>query len=85
MTVAVSHELAEAITDPEVGDPTLGWYADRNGEVGDIPVSLYAAKSIGKADLIDELTGPGGIVYQVQKEWSNAASAPVAFFSDTGP
>jgi hypothetical protein len=83
-TVAASHELAEAITDPEPGDTTLGWYDDRNGELGDIPVSLYAAGRIQQADLLDELDAPDGTVYLVQKEWSNEASAPVAFTAATG-
>lgn len=32
MTMAASHELAEAITDPV---PGAGWYDDQNGEIGD--------------------------------------------------
>jgi hypothetical protein len=85
MTEFASHELAEAITDPEpVDGSTLGWYDSRNGEVGDIPVSLYAAQRITRADLMDELTAPDGTVYRVQKEWSNQDNAPVAFAA-TGP
>jgi hypothetical protein len=79
MTEYASHELAEAITDPEPGDTTLGWYDDNNGEVGDIPVSLYQARKIKRSDLVDGLTMPDGTVYQVQKEWSNKNIAPVAF------
>jgi hypothetical protein len=33
LTSTSSHELCEAITDPE---PGLGWYDDTNGEIGDI-------------------------------------------------
>jgi hypothetical protein len=37
MTEVTSHELAEAITDPNIGYKTKGWYDDtRNGEVGDL-------------------------------------------------
>jgi hypothetical protein len=37
MTMVVSHEVAEAVTDPDVGYSTLGWYDDNlNGEIGDI-------------------------------------------------
>jgi hypothetical protein len=79
MSLYASHELAEAITDPEPGDGTLGWYDNRNGEVGDIPVSLYQANKIAKSALEDELDMPDGAVYLVQKEWSNQDSAPVAF------
>ena len=79
MTLYASHELAEAITDPEPGDNTLGWYDDRYGEVGDIPVTLYSTNRITQSQLIDELDAPDGTAYLVQKEWSNQANAPVAF------
>jgi hypothetical protein len=79
MTVFASHELAEAVTDPEPGDNTLGWYDDSNGEIGDIPVSLFEANQIGQSDLIDELDGSNGAVYLVQKEWSLKDNGPVAF------
>ena len=79
MTLYASHELAEAITDPEPGDGTLGWYDNQNGEIGDIPVSLYHAKKIAKSALVDELDMPDGTVYLVQKEWSNQDKIPVAF------
>jgi hypothetical protein len=36
MTLAASHELAEAVTDPNIGYRTLGWNDDTNGEIGDI-------------------------------------------------
>jgi hypothetical protein len=37
MTLTASHELAEAVTDPDVNYKTLGWYDNAlNGEVGDI-------------------------------------------------
>lgn len=38
MTLASSHEIAEAVTDPNVNFSTpIGWYDDqRNGEIGDI-------------------------------------------------
>ncbi len=38
MTVATSHELAEAVTDPNNGYSALGWYDPRNGEIGDLAV-----------------------------------------------
>lgn len=79
MTEYASHELAEAITDPEPGDNTVGWYDDRNGEIGDIPVSLYAARKIAKSDLVDQLTAADGTVYVVQKEWSIQDDGPIAF------
>jgi hypothetical protein len=85
MTVYASHELAEAVTDPEPGETTLGWYDDNNGEIGDIPVSLFAAGTIGQADLIDELDASDGTIYLVQKEWSVKANAPVAFVDPSQP
>src|SRR5262249_4757249 len=36
LTEVTSHELAEAVTDPDVGYKTLGWYDSGPGEVGDI-------------------------------------------------
>ena len=37
MTLTASHEIAEAVTDPNVGYGALGWYDDYyNGEIGDI-------------------------------------------------
>lgn len=37
MTAVTSHELAEAVTDPNVNYKTLGWYDDQlNGEIGDL-------------------------------------------------
>lgn len=36
-TAVTSHELAEAVTDPNVNYKTLGWYDDqKNGEIGDL-------------------------------------------------
>ncbi|MBI3860990.1 MAG: fibronectin type III domain-containing protein [Planctomycetia bacterium] len=37
VTSVTSHELAEAVTDPNVNYKTLGWYDDQlNGEIGDL-------------------------------------------------
>jgi len=36
LTEVSSHELAEAVTDPDVNYKRLGWYDDRLGEIGDI-------------------------------------------------
>jgi hypothetical protein len=42
MTVVSSHEMTEAITDPNVNYKTLGWYdANLNGEIGDIAAGNY--------------------------------------------
>src|SRR5204862_3749158 len=36
LTAVTSHELAEAVTDPDVNFARLGWYDTRRGEIGDI-------------------------------------------------
>jgi hypothetical protein len=36
LTAVTSHELAEAVTDPDVNYGRLGWYDPRRGEIGDI-------------------------------------------------
>jgi hypothetical protein len=43
LTSTISHELAEAITDPV---PGTGWYDDANGEVGDI--CAWQTKRLGR-------------------------------------
>ncbi len=39
LTSVASHELAEAVTDPDVNYSTLGWYDPQRGEIGDITES----------------------------------------------
>jgi hypothetical protein len=36
MTKVASHEIAEAVTDPDVNYARLGWYDDQRGEISDI-------------------------------------------------
>jgi hypothetical protein len=79
LTIAASHELAEAVTDPQPTQSTLGWYDRRNGEIGDIPPLLYLAGRIGVTDLVDVLVGRDGTRYAVQKIWSVQDGKPVAF------
>ncbi len=46
LTAVSSHEIAEAITDPNVNYKALGWYDDQlNGEIGDLAVGHYATLS----------------------------------------
>jgi hypothetical protein len=64
-TAVASHELAEAITDPDVGlatvvGPPLSWYDSVNGEIGDLCNGGQGT-----------LTGSDGLVYTVQEEFSN--------------
>lgn len=87
MTMTASHELAEAVTDPE---PELqrrhhgGWYDETNGEIGDIPQLLFEAGRIKEDGLLDELDMPDGAVYLVQKQWSLKDAAPIAFAAEGG-
>ncbi len=43
LTDVTSHELAEAVTDPDVNFARLGWYDPRRGEIGDITENNPAA------------------------------------------
>ena len=46
MTAVTSHELAEAVTDPNVNYKALGWYDFQfNGEIGDLAEGHYATVS----------------------------------------
>ena len=72
LTTAASHELVEAVTDPDVGLAThlaapLSWYDPANGEIGDICAGLTAT-----------VVGADARSYTVQKEWSNRRRACVA-------
>jgi hypothetical protein len=79
MTDTVSHELAEAVTDPRVSYTELGWYDFHNGEIADIVDYLYYDHRIGQHDLWDVLEGTAGRRYLVEKQWSNRDNKPVAF------
>jgi hypothetical protein len=65
MTEVASHEIAEAVTDPNVNYKGLGWYdSQKNGEVGDIVngqtvyLNGYAVQRI--ADKNDQAMTPAG-------------------------
>jgi len=63
-TSVASHELVEAVTDPEIGiatviGPPLAWYDATNGEIGDICNAQLGTVSVG------------GFNYTVQKEFAN--------------
>jgi hypothetical protein len=67
-----SHELVETVTDPDGSlattfGPPLGWYDPNNDEIGDI--------CVGTDGTDGTITGTDGVVYVVQKEWSNALNA----------
>jgi hypothetical protein len=62
-TSTASHEVLEAMTDP---DPFSGWSGGTSGEIGD-----YCGKTASDAKIMDTY----GTVYSVQRMWSNKAAA----------
>lgn len=73
VTIVASHELAEAITDADVGTATsagrpLAWADPNTGaEIGDVCTGLPAIVSVN------------GSSYSVQQEWSNLQNGCVGF------
>ena len=74
------HELNEARTDIDVeqvnatgNDHLLGWYSQKGGEVGDIPIEL--AGNDLQLVFVEE-TLQNGEVAPIQLMWSNAAGGP---------
>jgi len=72
LTIAASHEVAETITDPDVGlatrlAPPLSWYDPVQGEIADICQGRTVVVRAGD-----------GRNYVVQKLWSNRRRACVA-------
>jgi hypothetical protein len=72
LTLATSHELAEAVTDPNVNYKTPGWYDDtQNGEIGDIVafqtvyLNGYAVQRI--SDRNDQGMTPAGATAATQE------------------
>jgi hypothetical protein len=75
-TVVASHEVAEAMTDPNIGvaiddddEHQLAWYDDQNGEIGDVCEGQNA-------------TVAG---YRVTMLWSNKENACIATDASAGP
>jgi MYXO-CTERM domain-containing protein len=65
----VSHEIQEAVSDPDVwagGQTDLGWYDDANGEDGDICNAMQS-----------QISTPNGM-YTVQQIWSQKQGACVS-------
>lgn len=79
------HELCEARTDPDVEDAIkagdspkangfLGWYSDRGGEIGDIPMEEAGANLSRVMKEVPLANGRGKVPIQLM--WSNAVSGP---------
>jgi hypothetical protein len=73
------HELNEARTDPDVegvnrggNRSLLGWYSDKGGEIGDIPIQV--AQDIHT--VFAEVPLQSGQTAPIQLMWSNAAGGP---------
>lgn len=55
LTVVTSHELAEAVTDPNVNYKSLGWYDDTlNGEIGDLTSQTATLNGYLVQDVVDK-------------------------------
>jgi hypothetical protein len=63
LTETTSHEMFEAITDPNVGTNNLGWYNTRYGEVGDMCVNSNLDANLN------------GNHFDVQAIWARVAGA----------
>jgi len=83
LTFAASHEIAEASTDPHVGENQIGFYLPMNnlddlawdlvpggGEIGDLCVDFT-----GLNQDQTKATGPNGTTWTVERLWSNANAA----------
>jgi hypothetical protein len=86
LTAGISHELAEAVTDPQ-GD---GWYDDiqnqiTGGEIADISALLNALGLITDDQFYVLLTGADGTRYAVQSVWSNQGRTVAAFPATPSP
>ncbi len=55
ITSVTSHELSEAVTDPNVNYKTLGWYDDQlNGEIGDLTSKSVVLNGYLVQDVVDK-------------------------------
>ena len=85
MCATFYHELNEARTDPDVEDAIaagdtpaankfLGWYSDKGGEIGDIPMEEAGADLSTVMKEVPLSSGKGTVPIQLM--WSNAVSGP---------
>jgi hypothetical protein len=81
LTTGITHELAEAVTDPQ-GD---GWSDENLGEIADIPVYLNYDGWITDDQLYALLTGADGTQYVVQSVWSNQGRTLATFGPAASP
>lgn len=78
------HELCEARTDPDVedairagdtpaADKLIGWYSNKGGEIGDIPMEEAGANL---STVMKEVPLTNGGTAPIQLMWSNAVAGP---------
>ena len=95
----VSHEIAEAVTDPAISANNIAWYDQQNtdfacagsesqnqpggGEIGDVCVGFWDDE-YGQGECEDTAKVPGTNIY-VQQVWSNALDGCYAFNAATSP
>jgi hypothetical protein len=78
MTEVTSHELAEAITDPNINYKTLGWYDNAQGEVGDIcNAQMVYLNGYAVQRIVDRNDQP-------MTPWSVGPERPVQFVVQSG-
>jgi hypothetical protein len=75
------HELCESRTNPDVEevnrsgiDSMLGWYCDKHGEIGDLPMELAGAQWTLVMKEVPLANGQGTVPIQLM--WSNAVDGP---------
>jgi Bacterial Ig-like domain (group 3) len=85
LTAVTSHELAEAVTDPDVNYSRLGWYDPRRGEIGDISENNPNALVRLDGFLVQEAVDMNDRLLQIPTNSSPATPtpAPVTTPSDT--
>ncbi len=88
LTTVVSHEVAEAVTDPNVNYKALGWYDDqKNGEIGDLTRQTVVWSGYVVQDVVnqnDQVISPGSTTTTLtapQNVTVSAASSTSALLS----
>jgi hypothetical protein len=82
LTTGITHEMAEAVTDPQLD----GWYDDNTMyEIADIADLLSAVGLITDDQLYPLLTGPDGTRYAVESVWCNQGRTLFAFTAPPSP
>jgi hypothetical protein len=84
MESSLSHELVEAVTDPDIGlanylAPPVGWYDPNYGEAADLCVEFLLP------NFDSFVTGTDGVSYLAQYIWSNRQNACTSGLPATVP